>query len=115
MLFRSGWRELSYAGDGRFEEGGRGIEARLDVRLLKALASLPVGTRLHAFLQPVEGRLVVQRLMTAPARRWSEPGWWAIWGIQLAGLIGSVVVFWLVSGMPVIHALFDPGGLFRPS
>lgn len=109
-----GWRSLHYAGEWSFTDNGKPVEAKVDVRLLRALNELPSGSRIHAYLRAEDGGLVIERLMKAPTSRLMEPGWWAIWAIQLLGLCFSVAVFWMVSGIPVVHALFDPGGIFVP-
>lgn len=109
-----GWRSLEYAGEWTFLDEGKPVEARLDARLLRAVNALPTGTRLHAWLRSDDGNLVIERLMQRPKGRLTNPNWWAIWAVQLLAMIGTVVFFWLVTGIPVVHALFDPGGVFVP-
>ena len=46
-----------------------------------------------------------------PRARWLSPGWWAWWAAQLAGLAVASVAFWLLAGIPIVQALFNPSGI----
>lgn len=107
-----GWQRVIYRGNLEFSVGEQELEARVDANLVQALAKVPSGRLLHAFLRK-EGRdLRIERLMEPPVSRLKETEWWVWWVVQLGLLLGSALAFWLITGIPVIMGLFGEGGVF---
>ena len=101
------------AGGGRptLTADGRALDVRFDTRLRGAIESLAAPLRVHAHLSRTDDTWVCDELQEVPRARWLSPGWWAWWAAQLAGLAVASVAFWLLAGIPIVQALFNPGGI----
>lgn len=96
---------------------GRRVPVRFDARLraaVQAAVAEPGGRAVYAHLSASESGWVCDALIDVPAVRWRRPGWWLWWGAQLAMLAMAAVFFWMLAGIPVVQALFNPGGVFFP-
>ena len=96
---------------------GRRLPVRFDARLRRAVQAAvvePGGRAVYAHLALGESGWVCDTLIDVPEVRWRRPGWWLVWGVQLALLAIAAVVFWMLAGIPVVQALFNPGGVFFP-
>jgi hypothetical protein len=118
----NGWRKVEVLSDdaGGFllKEGGRKLDVRVDVRLKDALEDsirkVELGsTRLVFFRGYLEGP-VAEGVMEVPVPRWKSPGWWSLWALQLVAMVASCVFFWMIVGIPLVQALFNPGGILNP-
>ena len=117
------WRRARYLGDLKVElEPGDGPEprlardaaVRLDSRLRAALEGLPEGEALLVRLGDDPGGPVIVQAYRLPPPRWKDSGWWGWWAFQLCALVGACVAFWLITGIPLAQALFNPGGILNP-
>lgn len=91
--------------------GGDALDVRFDTRLRGALEAQVGGLAVTAHLTRTEDGWVCDQLQQLPVRRWQTPNWWVRWAAQLAGLAVAATVFWAVAGIPVVQALFNPGGI----
>lgn len=94
--------------------GRRRGPLRLDSRLRAAMEGLPEGEALLVRIGDDPGGPVIVQAHRLPPPRWKDPGWWWIWALQLCGLVGAAVAFWLITGVPLVQALFNPGGILNP-
>ena len=90
---------------------GRALEVRFDTRLRGAIDAVQAPMRVHARLSRAGDGWVCDELQEVPRARWLSPGWWAWWAAQLVGLGVACVAFWLLAGIPIVQALFNPGGI----
>ena len=88
-----------------------GLDVRFDVGLRTAIDARTAPGDVWARLVPRDGGWVCDELVDVPGSRLTSPGWWATWAMQLAALAVVCVIFWMVAGIPVVHALVDPGGI----
>ncbi|MES2639967.1 MAG: hypothetical protein V4850_10810 [Myxococcota bacterium] len=97
--------------------GGDALDVRFDTSLRAALEArlntpdAPEMLTVLAHLTRSEAGWVCDQLQQMPSPRWKVPGWWAWWAFQLAALAVASVVFWVLAGIPVVQALFNPGGI----
>jgi len=80
------------------------MPVRLDARLRRAVEPLAAEAGPSALLHVVRERdgLVVDSVMQRPGSRWSRPGWWLIWAVQLLGLGALSVAFWALVARPLL-------------
>lgn len=90
---------------------GRVVDARFDARLRTAVEEAGE-RRVYAHLSHTDQGWVCDELVDVPETRWRKSGWWAWWAAQLVILTIVATVFWLLAGIPVVQALFNPGGVF---
>lgn len=118
------WQQVRYLGDLKLEPvgaGGGGERARpaprIDSRLRAAFEARQPGdllmVRVRAPGRGEEGDPIIDEAVHLPPPRWKDSGWWGIWALQLCGLIAACVAFWLITGIPLVQALFNPGGVFN--
>ncbi len=89
---------------------GSVIAARFDARLRAAVTEAGE-RRVYAHLSPTPEGWLCDALIDVPPARWRTPGWWAVWAVQLVALGFFAVLFWVLAGIPVVQALFNPGGI----
>lgn len=92
-------------------DGASALPVRLDARLRAAAAGTPDGTPLYATLTRTPAGWVCQALAEVPTGRVRSPRWWLLWSAQLGGLVVAAFLFWVLAGIPIVQALFNPGGI----
>ncbi len=92
---------------------GKALPVRFDPRLRGTIEGRAGDVDVYAHVSRGPDGWVCDELLEVPRPRWKTPGWWGWWAVQLGGLAVIVTLFWLVAGIPVVSALFDPGGILR--
>lgn len=105
-----GWIEARLEGSQLLVDGKR-VDARFAARLRPAVEAATEPREVLALLARREDGVVCEKLMAVPAARWKSPGWWGFWAAQLAALTVACLLFWVLVGIPVVQALFNPGGI----
>lgn len=105
-----GWIEARLDGSSLLV-GGRAVDTRFDAALRPAVEARPAPGDVWAHLEVRDGRLVCDQLLAVPEPRWKSPGWWGFWAAQMGALTAACLLFWVVAGIPVVQALFNPGGI----
>lgn len=108
---RAGWVAGHLVPTGDDGPALRGLDVKFDAGLRPAIESRGAASDVWARLSPRDDGWVCDQLMEVPGARWRSPGWWTTWAIQLCALAVVCVIFWVVAGIPVVHALVDPGGI----
>jgi hypothetical protein len=105
-----GWLALDLARDqlglGLYENGYR-LPIKLDRRLQsKAFEISAAGPRrVWASTSRVGPLLVCDRLVYEPPRPYQQSSWFALGGLQLAGLLAVAIGWWLVAGNELVNVL----------
>ena len=90
---------------------GKAADIRFDAKLRPMIEAQTEPRDVLARLEPRDGGAVCVALQAVPPARWKSPGWWGFWAAQMTGLSFACVLFWLLAGIPVVQALFNPGGI----
>lgn len=98
-------------GDRPTLQDGGALDIRFDAPLRPAIEAMTGPTHVWARLARRDERMVCEELVAVPVPRWTSTRWWVIWALQLSALGIVSMIFWFVAGIPVVSALFDPGGI----
>lgn len=104
--------EPAPAGTGfRVFAGGAPVEVRVDARLARSAKAHGAGPAL-ARLRPSPHGPVIDELREVERSRLGQPRWWALWSLQLAGLLVVGAVVWWSVVRPLAVGWFGGQGVF---